>query len=167
MAVPLLPAHLMGDMYNELLEKTFRFRDWSKHRPFDKFKRYMRNYWASKDFAELSVFGLERKTNNNCESFHNQFNSLVATKHPNPFDFADCTNEMLENYRNEFEKLLANPEQPIVRSRKPALEAGFAKLKQEERLLMRGDLTPMQFLELNIHSAEGYIGKHYYGRIIC
>ena len=96
---------------------------------------------------------------NNCESFHSQFNSLVDTKHPNPFDFADCTNEMLANYRIEFEKLIANPDQPIVRPRGPGLEDRHARSKQLERLLSNGDLTPMQFINRNIHSADGLIDR--------
>ena len=82
MAVPLLPHNQIGEMYEELLQQTFNFRDPSKFRKFDKFKQYMRNHWASKDFTELSVFGLDRRTNNDCENFHSQFNSLVGIKHP-------------------------------------------------------------------------------------
>ena len=70
---------------------------------------------ASKDFTELSVFGLDKRTNNDVESYHYQFNTLVEVKHPGAFDFADCVNEMLFNYCNEFDKLIAIPGVPIVR----------------------------------------------------
>ena len=35
MAVPLLPHNLMGDMYAELLQQTFNFRDPSKFHKFE------------------------------------------------------------------------------------------------------------------------------------
>ena len=137
MAVPLLPHYLMAEMYEQLLQETFRFRRDAKFRQFQKFKDYIRNYWASKDFTELSVFGLDKQTNNDVESYHYQFNTLVEVKHPGAFDFADCVNEMLFNYCNEFDKLIANPGVPIVRPKRPEDEATFAKLKQEERLTPR------------------------------
>ena len=162
MAVPLLPHYHMEAMYRELLQKTFNFSEDANFRKFRKFKQYMDSYWASKDFTQLSVFGLDRRTNNNCESFHAQYNALVSEKHPGLYDFADYTNEMLENYLMDFEKLLTNPEVPINRPRRAALDSRDGKLKQYERLLIGGDLTPMEFIEKNCHSSDGIIGKYFY-----
>ena len=58
MAVPLLPPHLMGAMYDELLTQTFNFTFLPRYRQFEKFKTYIRSTWASQNFQELSVFGL-------------------------------------------------------------------------------------------------------------
>ena len=71
------------DIYLVNLVKTniFRFRRDARFRQFQKFKDYIRNYWASKDFTELSVFGLDKRTNNDVESNHYQFNTLVEVKH--------------------------------------------------------------------------------------
>ena len=107
----------------------------------------------------MSVVRLDRRINNTCESFHAQYNKLVQEKHPGLYDFADYTNEMFKNYRMEFEKLLEDPEQQINRARRPGLNGWDAKLKQEERLLIAGHLTPMEFIESNVHSADGLIER--------
>ena len=69
------------DIYLVNLVKTniFRFRRDARFRQFQKFK--IMNYWASKDFTELSVFGFDKRTNNDVESNHYQFNTLVEVKH--------------------------------------------------------------------------------------
>ena len=159
MVVPLLPHYHMGEMYEELLKKNFNFRHDPHYRNFRKFKQYVKSYWATKNFKELSVFGMDRRTNNNCESFHAQYNALVSEKHPSLYDFASYTNEMFENYRMDFDRLLNNPEVPITRARRAGLDRRDARLKQLERLLLDGQMTPMEFLENNMNSADGIIER--------
>ena len=110
------------------------------------------------NFQELSVFGLERRTNNHCESYHSQFNRIVDGDHPNCWDFADYCNEMLEVKRHEYEKLEENPHEPIVRESRPAQQNRIAKLRREERQLINNTITPMEFIDKNIHAADGVIG---------
>ena len=74
-------------------------------------------------------------------------------------DFVDYTNEMFSNYRMQLDKLIADPDMEIVRPRRPGQDKRFAELKQKERMLTNGHLTPKQFIKLNSHSADGLIGK--------
>ena len=56
-----------------------------------------------KNYENLSVFGLDGRTNNACESYHSRFNALVGRNHPEAKKFADFANEMLENYHGFYE----------------------------------------------------------------
>ena len=67
----------------------------------------------SQNYENLSVFGLERRTNNACESYHARFNHLVTKKPPGAYQFADYANEMLENYHDDLERLKEDPYRPI------------------------------------------------------
>ena len=159
MAVPLLPPHLMGAMYDELLTQTFNFTFLPRYRQFEKFKTYIRSTWASQNFEELSVFGLEDATNNISESFNSRFNDLVKKKHPTPYHFVIALNEMLGIQKIRYQALKANPEIPVVKPRSSRLQAYMAKLRQSERLLLQGHLTPMQFIERHCHSVDGVIER--------
>ena len=85
---------------------------------------------------DLSVFGLDRRTNNCCESYHSQFNQLVDKAHPGFYDFALHVNDMFSNYHMEFDQLRTNILIPTVRERHGALEYRLAKLSDEERKLI-------------------------------
>ena len=84
------------------------------------------------NYKELSVFGLERRTNNDCESYHANFNFLVEKAHPGAYDFAQFCNQMFFNQQMEFERLQANPHIPVVRERRGDLEYRNARLKELE-----------------------------------
>ena len=137
MAVPLLPHNLMGAMYEDLLSQRFNFGPPpnTNYTLFNKFKRYVRSTWMSQNYETLSVFGLERRTNNACETYHKQFNTLVERSHPGAYHFADFTNEMLDNYYDNFVRLKENPGVPIVRPIPPGQEFRMAKIRQDERRL--------------------------------
>ena len=161
MAVPLLPSHLIQQAYEELLGQRFVFGRNHQHfyNKLNKFKRYMRSTWMTQDVRNLSVFGLENRTNNVCESYHRQFNRLVGDKHPGAYDFANFVNQMLFNAHADFMRLQTNPEVPVVRGRRPGLEHRMAISRQNERLLTTGQITPMDFISRNSHSADGLIAR--------
>ena len=160
MAVPLLPPHHIEAMFELLLQQTFEFTYYPRNRQLNKFKHYIRSTWMSIETQELSVFGLERRTNNDCESYHSRFNRLVGGPHkPNCWDFAEYCNEMLEIQRHEYEKLKTNPHVPIVRERRAALVNRDARLRREERNLINFTITPMEFLDKFTHSADGIIER--------
>ena len=156
MAVPLLPHNLMAEVYEEILRETFVFNLQGRYTLLTKFKRYVRSTWM-KNYENLSVFGLDRRTNNACESYHSRFNALVGRNHPGAYKFADFANEMLENYHMDFMRLKEHPNEPIVCEIRPAQEDRMARLRQLERRLTNGRITPMEFIDKNTHSADGVI----------
>ena len=85
---------------------------------------------------DLSVLGLDRRTNNCCEIYHSQFNQLIDKAHPGFYDFALQVNDMFSNYHMEFDRLRTNPLIPTVREHCGALEYQLAKLSDEERKLI-------------------------------
>ena len=105
------------------------------------------------------MFGLERRTNNDCESYHSKFNQLVGGKHPSVWDFAEYCNEMLEFKRHEYEKLKTNPHVPIVRERRAGLVNRDARMRREGRKLLNNTITPLEFIDKFIHSADGVIER--------
>ena len=111
------------------------------------------------NYKELSVFGLERRTNNDCESYHANFNFLVEKAHPGAYDFAQFCNQMFFNQQMEFERLQANPHIPVVRERRGDLEYRNARLKELERMLINGQINAMEFIDKNSHSVDGVIDR--------
>ena len=59
----------------------------------------------------------------------------------------------------EFDRLRTNPLIPTMREHRGALEYRLAKLRDDERKLTNGRITALQFLDLNIHSADGIIDR--------
>ena len=102
---------------------------------------------------------MDDATNNITESFNCQFNNLVKVKHPTPYHFAHALNEMFDIHRTRYQALKANPEIPVVRPRRRRLQSYMAKLRQSERLLLQGHLTPMQFIEQHCHAVDGIIER--------
>ena len=84
------------------MRETFVFNLQGRYTLLTKFKRYVRSTWM-KNYENLSVFGLDGRTNNACESYHSRFNALVGRNHPEAKKFADFANEMLENYHGFYE----------------------------------------------------------------
>ena len=113
----------------------------------------------TQDPKDLSVFGLDRRTNNCCESYHAQWNLLVPKAHPGCYDFAQHTNQMFENYQMELERVKANPTIPILRERRGDLEYRMARLRKIESDLTSGKITAFQFIDKNTHSADGIIAQ--------
>lgn len=58
----------------DFIAKSFR-----KSKSFARFEQYWRRQWAN---ANISVYGLENRTNNFAESLNKTINSLLGSKHP-------------------------------------------------------------------------------------
>ena len=57
----------------------------------------------------------------------------------------------------DFMRLREHPNEPIVPEIRPDQEDRMARLRQLERRLTNGRITPMEFIEKNTHSADGVI----------
>ncbi|CAM4872329.1 unnamed protein product [Rotaria socialis] len=64
---------------------------------------YFDNYWIKHvDLKKWNVFGLEIRTNNNAEGFHNRLNSRLSKSHPNIWTFIKC----IQGEQNRFNHLM-------------------------------------------------------------
>ena len=57
-------------------------------------KAYLRRQWQAVPVARLSVFGLGRRTNNDCEAFFAGLGGMFATAHPSLWAFIGTLNQV-------------------------------------------------------------------------
>ncbi|CAF4832204.1 unnamed protein product [Rotaria socialis] len=102
MALSLLPLHLVIQSFDDLFELILQ----APSNKFDLLKplfNYFDNYWIKQvDLKKWNVFGLEIRTNNNAEGFHNRLNARLSKSHPNIWTFIKC----IQGEQNRFNHLM-------------------------------------------------------------
>ena len=152
MAIPLLKAEMINDVFEELLSQNIRFAAAADRLNFQRFKRYIRSQWqlnTSITVEILSVFSFMNATNNGAESFHSELKRKMSHK-PNIWHFILNLNLVLKDKENEYNRMLGAPD-GFVRNQSPALIERMRLRRDAEAALELGPndggITPMEFLD--------------------
>ncbi|CAF0794235.1 unnamed protein product [Didymodactylos carnosus] len=85
-ALPFLPINVVVNTFNELQDET----PLAIRKNLQPLYDYFNNYWLNTiDLEKWNVYGLEHRTNNICEGWHNRFSQRVQKHHPHIWHFTD------------------------------------------------------------------------------
>ncbi|CAF1586169.1 unnamed protein product [Adineta ricciae] len=102
MALPLIPISLVSKAYDDLLNSTIACSR-VKYDMLRPLFNYFENQWMRKvDIQQWNVYGMQMRTNNNAEGYHNRLNSRMSKYHPNIWAFIQC----IKGEENRFNHLL-------------------------------------------------------------
>ena len=155
MALPLLPADQIHPTWDQLKAQIFNFNV-ADLENFQKFKDYVQAQWINgTDQDDLSVHGQRDATNNFSESFNAILKKEIKTKQPNVWFFLLTMNNILADKALDSSRL--SDGLPIVRDRGLATEENIQRRRDAENRLANGEITSIEFLDLVLHSFQGYV----------
>ncbi|CAF4935093.1 unnamed protein product [Rotaria sp. Silwood1] len=102
MALALMPVSLVLQAYDDVHDGVLE----SSSTKFNLLKplfSYFENQWMKNvDIQRWNVYGIQMRTNNNAEGYHNRLNSRISKYHPNIWAFIRC----IQGEENRFNHLL-------------------------------------------------------------
>lgn len=96
-ALALLPNEFILEGFNEIV------KDFKKSKTFARFEAYWRKQWAN---ANISVNGLENRTNNFAESLNRTINTLIGSKHSHVWRLIHNLRYIEKDKRDELVKVV-------------------------------------------------------------
>ena len=129
MAIPLLPAELIPEVFENLLSQNIPFASVEDRAKFRKFQRYLRQQWIDLTPPDVfSVFGCINATNNGCESYHAELKRRIKVHNPNVWNFILHLNNILEDRANEYQRMLNFGPDGFTRNQSKALQVRHVNL---------------------------------------
>ncbi|CAF1254519.1 unnamed protein product [Rotaria sordida] len=107
MALPLMPHDKIVYGFDEIREAA----DYLPGKPMIQLLQYFDNNWMS-DINLWNVFGLDSRTNNVCEGYHNRMNSRIYRHHPNIWDlinFMKAEEKRVQNIKLQWSSGASKP----------------------------------------------------------
>lgn len=105
---------------------------------------YFRNEWMRPGFKRVwNVSGLDIRTNNNVEGWHNRFANAIGKHHPNIWEFLLVVQNEQANTEVELQQMAAGGR--IVRNKRKYVRVAKA-VKTLRRRYRRGHLNTLQFI---------------------
>ena len=144
-ALPLLPADRIEVGWEGIKNAAIDDLNTSEKRALRQFRAYVTNQWLVRVGTEvLSVFGSERRTNNDLESFNSWFGRLVKVHKPGLPVWLEHVNVVLEDTTSEMDRL--DQGLAIRRPKRKKNLANTKALRKLESRLVAGELTEVPFL---------------------
>ena len=85
----------------------------------DKLAKYLKKSWLNQiSSEELSIFELDKGTNNAAETYHSKLKTIIKTGHPIIWTFLDTINGVIQDTYNEIGRLRLGKENTRQRKRK-------------------------------------------------
>ena len=106
---------------------------------------------------DLSIFELERGTNNGAESYHSKLKARIKCSHPRIWNFMIILNEVIIDTDNEFARFHHGIELTRSRKKKDVLNDKRRALCKEK--LISGIYTPLQFVQSMANSLENFTNE--------
>ena len=104
-----LPAHMMSPAFEILAREDPGLVDPLEKKKWRKVIKYIRSFWMDKIGPEwLSVFGLERKTNNGCEQYHSRLKGRVISHRPRIWKYIEILNEIIVDTNADVHRHVSN-----------------------------------------------------------
>ena len=146
MSLPLLPPNLIKSVYKDLIKGQKDCPQWAQ-KGVRSFKKYVTSYWLERVKPEkLSVFQVERRTNNHLESYHRWLKGHIppVSAKLNLWVFVSRLNDFISSMDLDFERLAGGLKvhRPMPRSRMAAEE----QLKELKKSLLEGEISPLCYL---------------------
>ncbi len=142
--LPLLPIDKIAEAWMFLKTTQFSTPEIEK-RLVERFTQYMDHQWVSEiGPACLSVFGCDRRTNNDSEVFNRYLNRRAKVRHPNVFTFGEIVTECLQKTAVELESLERGI--PVRRSKKNTIQEKNVKIRILQEKVASRRMEPVAFL---------------------
>ena len=147
-ALPLLPADRIELGWNGFKNATIAGLNTAEKRALRQFRSYVTQQWTVRVTPDvLSVFGNDRRTNNDLECFNSWFSRLVKVHKPSIPVWLEHINSVFEDTFSEMSRL--DQGLAIRRPKKKKNIANTKTLRKLEGRLLRGDLAEVPFLGNN------------------
>ena len=148
MALPLLPEDQLAQVYGDELAKESFSCARDEKTAIVELKKYIKRRWIRKVRpAKLSVFEVQRRTNNDLESFHRWLRRCIpaAGAKCNVWTFVDRLNALMEEVDTDFERLSNGLK--VRRPKSKVRREAEAKLQELKQALAEGRISAIEFLE--------------------
>ena len=159
MVVPLLPAELITEAFNQLLSVRFPGFSATDRGNFNRFCAYVNRQWVPMDPSILSVHGLDDTTNNGLESHHSYLKSEIKVAHPGAWTFVGKLNDIIDDKVMDRRRLLNDPDNDIVRGRRQVTLLAIERRRSAEQRLASGEFNITRFLDFLSHSFDSNINR--------
>ncbi len=152
--LPLLPAARLQESWNFLKTERFSVPVVEK-KMIARFKKYMERQWINGVAATcLSVFGCERRTNNDSEIFNRYLNRRAKVAHPNVYTFGEIVAEALQKASVELQSISHGI--PVRRNQRNTIAEKNLQIRVLQDKLASGRMEPVVFLAKAAGLCRGY-----------
>lgn len=161
MSIPFLPEDQIEPAFQQLKQQALGLVEAAEEKTMVKqLLKYWQNFWLLQvGPSNLTVFGLDRSTNNDCESLHSRLNRECKVNHPSFWHF--CVQMNKTSKRAELDITRTNNGLTTLNRPRKIV----SKRNMERRRLYFGKLgdetyTPMQFLSAMSHTVTSFKKRH-------
>ena len=143
MAITFLPPDLIRSTYSQLQVPPLHNNDGSK---LKRIIGYFERQWLTKVLPEeLSIFDIDKRTNNGAECYHRQLKGRIKCSHPRIWNFLSILNEIITDTNLEIVRCLQGLEITRPRKKKNVLHEKRRALFKAK--LISGCYSPLQYLK--------------------
>ena len=133
-----LPAHQISPALEVLAREESGLTD-NEERAWKKVKKYLRTYWIDRIGPDvMTVFGLNRKTNNGAEQYHGRLKARILSHRPRIWKFLEVYNIMAQDCSADIHRHQAGI--PIARKRRTVNLANSQRRAEAEEKLTSGKI---------------------------
>ncbi len=144
MSFPFLPENVLVNTANLVLDQDYT-PDAENRPKVSQLKQYVKRFWLTKmGPKKISVFAVERGTNDAAESFHGRLKARIQSHKPNFWSFLQHLNECIADSENDIER--AEGGLQISRRRTAKVEKNFRRRAECKEKLSNNIYTPLQYL---------------------